>query len=374
MQDSLSPLAEAVGATLSEAHPVAGMLRDLAETNMSKAARAARRERQSLLEVRSPRLQLTPSAAAWRGMCLDKRPGWFKHCSIGQRTHPACELTCWYVAGRRYVSLSSAVMMSIVPEPENHSWCASSIPRTQSVCEPVVKVRTPVVAQARLAAALVEEEWPDASQLAAQRAAAREAATPVPEVFRCRTWLPYQISASVSDRKSGRLVCSFSGFFHRHVPVLASVCGRCATWLPPLRCRGRPAPPAPCSCWKKRLPSSRSGSAAPSTPVRLLYLHPFLSVSSAPATEIGRMDLDPAAWLHVEEAETAPGCGGKSPLLRMLAPRASIAGLLPELEALAGVLEGAVEEWQAQEVETRERALRILSFVAARSLLVWLPS
>ena len=39
-------------------------------------------------------------------------------------------------------------------------------------------------AQAELAAVLLEEEWPDQRQAAAARAAAREAATPVPE----RVW------------------------------------------------------------------------------------------------------------------------------------------------------------------------------------------
>jgi len=38
--------------------------------------------------------------------------------------------------------------------------------------------------QAELAAALLEEEWPDQKEAAAARAAAREAATPVPE----RVW------------------------------------------------------------------------------------------------------------------------------------------------------------------------------------------
>ncbi len=40
------------------------------------------------------------------------------------------------------------------------------------------------VTQAELAAALLEEEWPDQKEAAAARAAAREAATPVPE----RVW------------------------------------------------------------------------------------------------------------------------------------------------------------------------------------------
>ncbi len=47
--------------------------------------------------------------------------------------------------------------------------------------------------QARLAAALVQEEWPDESQLAEERAAAREAATPIPEVSCCRACLPYPV-------------------------------------------------------------------------------------------------------------------------------------------------------------------------------------
>ncbi len=48
--------------------------------------------------------------------------------------------------------------------------------------------------QAALAAALVEEEWPDASELAAERAAAREAATPVPE----RVWALRNVAATAA--------------------------------------------------------------------------------------------------------------------------------------------------------------------------------
>jgi len=42
------------------------------------------------------------------------------------------------------------------------------------------------------------------------------------------------------------------------------------------------------------------------------------------------------------------------------------AGLLPELEALAEACAAGGEQWQPQEVAARERALRILSRVAAR--------
>ena len=49
-------------------------------------------------------------------------------------------------------------------------------------------------AQAELAAALLEEEWPDQRQAAAARAAAREAATPVPE----RVWALRNVGALLS--------------------------------------------------------------------------------------------------------------------------------------------------------------------------------
>ena len=45
--------------------------------------------------------------------------------------------------------------------------------------------------QAELAAALLEEEWPDQKEAAAARAAAREAATPVPE----RVWALRNVGA-----------------------------------------------------------------------------------------------------------------------------------------------------------------------------------
>ena len=47
------------------------------------------------------------------------------------------------------------------------------------------------VMQAELAAALLEEEWPDQKEAAAARAAAREAATPVPE----RVWALRNVGA-----------------------------------------------------------------------------------------------------------------------------------------------------------------------------------
>ena len=45
--------------------------------------------------------------------------------------------------------------------------------------------------QAELAASLLEEEWPDQKEAAAARAAAREAATPVPE----RVWALRNVGA-----------------------------------------------------------------------------------------------------------------------------------------------------------------------------------
>ena len=50
---------------------------------------------------------------------------------------------------------------------------------TETVCHFAVRNHL----QAELAAALLEEEWPDESQQAAARAQAREAATPVPGAF-----------------------------------------------------------------------------------------------------------------------------------------------------------------------------------------------
>ena len=55
-QDSLTPLAMIVDASLGDKQPVAAMVRQLAEANMSKAARAARQEKQRAIEV-SPLLQ-----------------------------------------------------------------------------------------------------------------------------------------------------------------------------------------------------------------------------------------------------------------------------------------------------------------------------
>jgi hypothetical protein len=48
--------------------------------------------------------------------------------------------------------------------------------------------------QAELAAALLEEEWPDEREAAAARAAAREAATPVPE----RVWALRNVGATLA--------------------------------------------------------------------------------------------------------------------------------------------------------------------------------
>ena len=49
--------------------------------------------------------------------------------------------------------------------------------------------------QAELAAALLEEEWPDQKEAAAARAAAREAATPVPE----RVWALRNVGAALQN-------------------------------------------------------------------------------------------------------------------------------------------------------------------------------
>ncbi len=48
--------------------------------------------------------------------------------------------------------------------------------------------------QAERAAALVEEEWPDEAEAAAARAAAREAATPVPE----RVWALQNVGSTLA--------------------------------------------------------------------------------------------------------------------------------------------------------------------------------
>jgi hypothetical protein len=55
------------------------------------------------------------------------------------------------------------------------------------------------VLQAALAASLVAEEWPDASELAADRAAARDAATPVPE----RVWALRNVAATAAMSGAG---------------------------------------------------------------------------------------------------------------------------------------------------------------------------
>jgi hypothetical protein len=53
--------------------------------------------------------------------------------------------------------------------------------------------------QAALAASLVAGEWPDASELAADRAAARDAATPVPE----RVWALRNVAATAAMSGAG---------------------------------------------------------------------------------------------------------------------------------------------------------------------------
>lgn len=50
------------------------------------------------------------------------------------------------------------------------------------------------MAQAELAAALIEEEWPDEAEAAAARAQAREAATPVPE----RVWALRNVGSTLA--------------------------------------------------------------------------------------------------------------------------------------------------------------------------------
>ena len=50
------------------------------------------------------------------------------------------------------------------------------------------------VVQAELAAALVQEEWPDEAEAAAARTAAREAATPVPE----RVWALQNVGSALA--------------------------------------------------------------------------------------------------------------------------------------------------------------------------------
>lgn len=67
LQDSLTPVAAFVGASLGEAHPVAGMVRELAEANMSQAARAARREKQRAAEVSLRHMLVATSVAPKRG-------------------------------------------------------------------------------------------------------------------------------------------------------------------------------------------------------------------------------------------------------------------------------------------------------------------
>lgn len=62
-QDSLTPLAMIVDASLGDGQPVAAMVRQLAEANMSKAARAARQEKQRAAEVSCSTSVQLPSIA-----------------------------------------------------------------------------------------------------------------------------------------------------------------------------------------------------------------------------------------------------------------------------------------------------------------------
>lgn len=55
--------------------------------------------------------------------------------------------------------------------------------------------------QANIAAALLEEEWPDSSDIAAERAAAREANTPLPE----RIWALRNVAATLALGGPGEL-------------------------------------------------------------------------------------------------------------------------------------------------------------------------
>ena len=86
--------------------------------------------------------------------------------------------------------------------------------------------------QAELAAALLEEEWPDQKEAAAARAAAREAATPVPE----RVWALRNVGAlpsgglnhaSQSARMHVMLVLHSIG----HLTCLAWLIWRCGCLL-----------------------------------------------------------------------------------------------------------------------------------------------
>ena len=55
--------------------------------------------------------------------------------------------------------------------------------------------------QANIAASLLEEEWPDSSDIAAERAAAREANTPLPE----RIWALRNVAATLALGGPGEL-------------------------------------------------------------------------------------------------------------------------------------------------------------------------
>ena len=55
--------------------------------------------------------------------------------------------------------------------------------------------------QANIAASLLEEEWPDSSDIAAERAAEREAATPLPE----RIWALRNVAATLALGGPGEL-------------------------------------------------------------------------------------------------------------------------------------------------------------------------
>ena len=78
------------------------------------------------------------------------------------------------------------------------------------------------VLQAELAAALLEEEWPDQKEAAAARAAAREAATPVPE----RVWALRNVGAL----PSGAPCHALSPIMKREMLIWRMVHSACLSW------------------------------------------------------------------------------------------------------------------------------------------------
>ena len=66
---------------------------------------------------------------------------------------------------------------------------------------PVQQVKALSRMQANIAAALLEEEWPDSSDIAAERAAEREARTPLPE----RIWALRNVAATLALGGPGEL-------------------------------------------------------------------------------------------------------------------------------------------------------------------------